>query len=103
MLEPKGAAHDLARNLCAFQAVGGGDTSETLDMHKPKPTFQQGLQSFIRNSKAYIKLAGTNSTKQAVQAYQGSEMLMSRMGIFMRAPAINISLCLAPEGWEQHA
>ena len=67
-----------------------------LDMHTPKPTLQQNLQKFIKNSKAYIKLAGTVSTKQAVQAYKGTELLMSRYGILFRAPAVQSSLCLAP-------
>ena len=50
----------------------------------------------MENSKAFIKIAGTQATKQAVQAYQGSELLMDRLGIFVRAPAIQASLCVAP-------
>ena len=51
----------------------------------------------MKNSKAFIKIAGTQATKQAVQAYQGSDLLMDRLGIFMRAPAIQAALCVAPE------
>ena len=34
---------------------------------------------------------------QAVQAYQGSELLLDWLGIFVRAPAVQATLCLAPE------
>ena len=34
---------------------------------------------------------------QAVQAYQGSELLLDWLGIFIRAPAVQATLCLAPE------
>ena len=73
----------------------GGVCKQAHDVHNPSPTFQQGLAQFIKNSKAYIKIAGTPATKQAVQAYQGSELLMRRMGIFIRAPAIKAALCVA--------
>ena len=34
---------------------------------------------------------------QAVQAYQGSDLLLDWLGIFICAPAIQATLCLAPE------
>ena len=75
----------------------GGDNNKTLNMHEQAPTFQQGLKQFIRNSKAFIKLAGIINTKQAVQAYKGTELLLRNVGIFMRAPAVASTLCLAHE------
>jgi hypothetical protein len=76
---------------------GGGDKNTTLKKHSLNPTFLQGLSSFIRTSKAFIKLAGTSATKQAVQAYKGTELLLRGVGIFIRAPAVASTLCLDPQ------
>ena len=80
-----------------YLSFGGGNDKATHDVHSPTPTFQEGLRQFMKNSKAYFKIAGKNDTKQAVQAYQGRELLMEGLGIFVRAPAIRASLCVDPE------
>jgi hypothetical protein len=80
-----------------FRLWGGGDFKEAQDIHSPTRTFKHGLTTFINNSKAYLTIAGTPATKQAVQAYQGNELLMGKVGIFIRATAISATLCLAPE------
>ena len=92
----QGAPTTWLEMFALFRLWGGGETSGSQDIHNPINSFQHGLSSFVKSSKLYLKLAGTSSTKQAVQAYQGSEMLLSRYGIFMRAPAINASLSLDP-------
>ena len=43
-----------------FRLWGGGNLQETQDVHTPSPTFQHGLNTFIKSSKADLKIAGTS-------------------------------------------
>ena len=93
---PQGNPTTWLELYALYRLWGGGSCRESQDPHSPNISFQQGLSTFIKESKQYIKIAGTSETKQAVQAYQGSELLMRRLGIFMRAPAIKACLCIDP-------
>ena len=66
-------------------------------MHAPKPTFPNSLKRFIANSKMFLRGNATSDTKQATQAYSGSELLLSRYGLLIRAPAVAASICLVCE------
>ena len=80
-----------------FLNFGGGESKEALDVQSPNPPFHESLKQFIKNSKVFLKMSGSQETMQAVQAYQGSDLLLDWLGIFIRAPAIQATLCLAPE------
>ena len=63
-------------------------------MHAPKLSFPNSLNRFVATSKSFLRVNATRESKQATQAYNGSELLLSRYGLLIRAPAVAASICL---------
>ena len=82
--------------LYALYRLWEGGAKADQDLNAPTPSFTQGLQTFIKGSKAFHKMAGNINTRQAVQANQGTELLLDKYVFFCRAPAIRATLCLDP-------
>ena len=68
--------------LYALYRLWEGGAKADQDLNAPTPSFTQGLQTFIKGSKAFHKMAGNINTRQAVQAYQGTELLLEKYVFF---------------------
>ena len=92
--DPQGHPTTWIELFALFRLWGGGTLPEDNDMHAHTPSLQQRLNTFVRSSKAFCRVHGTEETKHLVQTYQGKELLLSRYGLNLRAPAIASSICL---------
>ena len=92
--DPNGKPTTWLEIFALFRLWGGGKRGEDSDMHAPKLSFPNSLSRFINASKSFLRCNTTNEARQATQAYAGSELLLSRYGLLIRAPAVAASLCL---------
>ena len=86
----------LGLNFLHYTGSGGGGSKAFKDFHSPNPTFKAMLSDFIKDTKALIKVAGSNATKQAFASYKGKDLLMASYGMYCHTPAIGATLCIEP-------